>query len=95
MGTHKKQHLVSQTYLKHFSINGDGTSLFVIDKYNPFKKGIQSVNSGDSIFWEKNYSDSKKFADPKAIEKLFGLNIETRYNTIEFLLADNQYIASK
>lgn len=82
MGTHKKQHLISQTYLKHFSINGDGTCLFAIDKENQFKKGIQSVNSGDSIFWEKNYSDSKAFADPKAIEKLFGQNIETKYNMI-------------
>jgi Protein of unknown function (DUF4238) len=80
--THKKQHLISQTYLKHFSANGDGNNLFVIDRDNIYKKGIQKTNSGDSIFWEKNYSDSKAFADPKAIENLFGQGIEPSYNKI-------------
>lgn len=73
--THKKQHLILQSYLKHFSANSDGMSLFVIDKDNIHKKGVQKADSGDNIFWKKNYFDSKAFADPEAIEKLFGQNI--------------------
>lgn len=82
MKGYKKQHIVSQTYLKHFSINGDGKSLFIIDDTNKYQKGIQCKNSGDSIFWEKNYSDSNLFTDEKAIEKMFGQEIEPNYNFV-------------
>jgi hypothetical protein len=78
----QKQHIVSKTYLKHFSPNSDGKSLFLIDHEAPHQKGIQCKNSGDSVFWEKNYSDSPLFKDKKIIEKIFGQDIEPGYNAI-------------
>jgi hypothetical protein len=68
--------------LKHFSQSVDGKNLFVIDHNDPYRKGIQRRNSGDTIFWEENYSDSALFKDKKAIEKMFGIEIEPNYTTI-------------
>ncbi|MDQ3109214.1 MAG: DUF4238 domain-containing protein [Bacteroidota bacterium] len=82
MSKYRKQHVVSKTYLKHFSINSDGHNLFVIDSSNLMKPGIQKKNSGDRIFWEENYSDSCLFQDKKTIEKFFGMEIEPTYNKI-------------
>ena len=78
----QKQHIVSETYLKHFSFNCDGKNIFIIDNENLYHKGIQYKNSGDSTFWEMNYSDSYLFTDKKAIEKMFGREIEPNYNKI-------------
>lgn len=82
MGTYKKQHIISKTYLKRFSDTYDGKNLFVIDSSNQHVKHIQKKNSGDSIFWIENYSDSNDFSDNKAIEKMFGQYIEPNYNRI-------------
>lgn len=82
MGVLQNQHIISKTYLKHFSLNCDGKSIFIIDRDNPYKKGIQCKNSGDSVFWEKNYSDSSVFKDEKFIEEMFGKEIEPNYNKI-------------
>ena len=82
MSTFKKQHIVSKTYLKHFSEKLDGNGLYVIDYEDEFKTGIQKKNSGDKIFWIENYSDTPFFEDKKAIEKMFGSDIESSYNDI-------------
>ena len=63
-------------------MNCDGKNIFIIDKENLYKKGIQCKNSGDSVFWEKNYSDSDAFEEEKFIENLFGREIEPNYNKI-------------
>lgn len=82
MGDLKKQHIISKTYLKHFSKNCDGREIFVIDRENPYEKGIQCRDSGESIFWEKNYSDSNAFGERKFVEKMFGQDIEPNYQKI-------------
>lgn len=82
MSDYRKQHIISQTYLKHFSNKSDGIGIFVIDREAKYKKGIQKKNSGDKIFWISNYSDSSFFDDRKAIEKMFGNDIENTYNKI-------------
>ncbi|MCH4824596.1 DUF4238 domain-containing protein [Gramella lutea] len=60
----------------------DGKNLNVLDLKNEFRKEIQIRNSGDSIFWIKNYSDTNYFEDRKTIEKMFGSEIESKYNDI-------------
>ncbi|WP_190246284.1 DUF4238 domain-containing protein [Gelidibacter gilvus] len=82
MSAYKKQHIVPETYLKHFSINSDGIGIFVINSDDKYRKGIQKKNSGDKIFWIPNYSDTDFFDDRKAIEKMFGTDIENNYNNI-------------
>ena len=82
MSNYRKQHVIPKTYLKHFSTNSDGIGLFVIDNEHEYKLGIQKRNSGDKIFWEKNYSDTAFFEDRKAIEKIFANHIEHNYNSI-------------
>lgn len=82
MSAYKKQHFISETYLKHFSVNSDGIGIFVIDSANQYNKGIQKKNSGDKIFWKINYSDTPFFNDRKALEKMFGSEIENGYNKI-------------
>lgn len=63
-------------------MNCDGKNIFVIDRENNYEKGIQCRDSGESIFWEKNYSDSDTFGESKFIEKLFGQDIEPHYHKI-------------
>lgn len=82
MSAFKKQHIVPKTYLKHFSANSDGKGLFIIDSKDEYNKGIQKKNSGDRVFWIKNYSDTDFFVDKKAIEKMFAYSIEKEYNKI-------------
>ena len=82
MRNYRKEHFISKTYLKHFSINSDGKGLYVIDFEHKYNKGIQKKNSGDNVFWEENYSDTSFFKDRKAIEKMFGMEIEPKYNGI-------------
>lgn len=82
MSAYRKQHIVPETYLKHFSTKSDGIGIFVIDSDDKYKKGIQKKNSGDKIFWIPNYSDTDFFEDRKAIEKMFGTDIENSYNDI-------------
>jgi len=82
MSAYKKQHIVPETYLKHFSTKSDGIGIFVIDSDDKYRNGIQKKNSGDKIFWIPNYSDTDFFADRKAIEKMFGTDIENSYNSI-------------
>jgi|LSQX01.2.fsa_nt_gb hypothetical protein len=84
MAQYRKQHILPRTYLKHFSKNGDGKDIYVIDFENPFNQKTQQLNSGDRVFWIENYSDSLLFDDKKAVEKMFATKIEPLYN--EFII---------
>jgi hypothetical protein len=46
------------------------------------------------VFWEENYSDTCLFKDKKAIEKMFGKDIETLYNDIvKNIEKENPYVS--
>lgn len=87
METHKRQHIISKTYLKNFTHN-NREDIFVIDRANIYNRRVQKRNSGSSIFWEDRYSDSDEFIDPKAIEKFFGNHIEPKYDKIIRSISD-------
>lgn len=87
MSAYRKQHIVSETYLKHFSTKANGNGLYVIDRGDKYRKEIQKKNSGDKIFWIPNYSDTDFFDDRKTIEKMFGTDIENNYNKIVCIIA--------
>lgn len=78
----KKQHIVAKTYLRYFSPNEDGKKISVIHVNEQYKKGIKQYNSGDKVFWEKNFYDTNVTEDKKAIEKFFGKTIENDYNDL-------------
>ncbi|AXE20559.1 hypothetical protein DR864_23890 [Runella rosea] len=89
---HVKQHIVPETYLKHFSLNEDGKRIFVIDVYDKYRKEIQVKNSGDKIFWEKKFYNSMQFKTPTALEEFFGHSIESFYNELISIIKKDQEI---
>ncbi len=87
-----KQHIVPETYLKHFSLNEDGKKIFVIDVYDKYRNEIQVKNSGDKIFWEKKFYNSMQFRTPTALEEFFGHSIESFYNELISIIKKDQEI---
>lgn len=87
-----KQHIVPETYLKHFSLNEDGKGIFVIDNHDKFRKDIEIRNSGDKMFWEKKFYNSIQFSTPTALEELFGQSIESYYNELITLIKKDEEI---
>lgn len=91
--SYKKQHIVSQTYLKYFSTENNGQGIKVLHLNDCYKKTIKPYNSGDKVFWSENYYDTKEYQDPKTIEKFLGQKIENGYNKlIERIKTQNQII---
>ena len=62
-----KQHILPRVYLKHFSLNEDGKSIFVIDRQDKYQKKIAVKNSGDKVFWENNFYNSIKLFNPSEL----------------------------
>lgn len=89
---YNKQHIVPETYLKHFSLNEDGKGIIVIDNQDEFRKEIQIKNSGDRMFWEKKFYNSVQFNKPTALEELFGKSIESYYNGLITLIKEDKEI---
>ncbi|WP_428665864.1 DUF4238 domain-containing protein [Runella sp.] len=87
-----KQHIVPETYLKHFSLNEDGKRIFVIDNHDKYRKEIQVKNSGDKIFWEKKFYNSIQFKTPTALEEFFGQSVESFYNELILIIKQDQEI---
>lgn len=80
--SHNKQHIISETYLKYFSCENMGKGIKTLHMTNPYKKTIETHNSGDSIFWSKNFYNTSKFKNPKTVELFLGQKIENDYNSI-------------
>jgi hypothetical protein len=80
--THKKQHIVSEAYLKYFSKEDDGKGILTLCLNNPYKLKIELHNSGDRIFWAKNFYNTTQFQNSKTIELFFGQKIENDYHSI-------------
>lgn len=80
--SYKKQHIVSETYLKHFSKENNGIGICVLHLKDPYKKSIKIYNSGDKVFWSEFFYNTSAFQDPKAIEIFLGQKIENGYNSI-------------
>jgi hypothetical protein len=60
---------------------------------HPYKKGIKSYNSGDSVFWEKNYYNAVG-DDPKRVEKFLGQSVENDYNQLITTISQEKSILS-
>lgn len=86
----RKQHIVPETYLKYFSPLDDGKNIHVLHIYNKYKNKIELRNSGDSIFWKKNFYTSQKTNPPNALELFLGQNVENNYNSIIKRLREEQ-----
>jgi len=82
MASKVKQHILSKTYLKHFSLNGNGKGIYIINCQDKFRKGIQYKDSGDAIFWEEKFYNSDKFDSPTHLEDFFANDIEPLYNQV-------------
>lgn len=80
--SYKKQHIVSETYLKYFSKENNGIGIFVLHLNDSYKKDVKTYNSGDKVFWSKYFYNTSAFQDPKTIEIFLGQKIENRYNSI-------------
>ncbi len=80
--SHKKQHIVSETYLKYFSSNDDGKGIKTLQLNNIYKKRIETHNAGDKVFWKKNYYNTSEFENPKTVELFLGQKIENDYHKI-------------
>lgn len=80
--SHKRQHIISETYLKYFSNEDDGKNINVLHLDNKYKKDIVEYNSGDKVFWSKNFYNTSEFSDPRTVELFFGEKIENDYNLI-------------
>lgn len=80
--SHKKQHIIPETYLKYFSPNNDGKNIKVLFLQSPHKRKIESKNSGDSVFWKKDYYNSLQIKNPKLLELFLGQKIESNYNNL-------------
>jgi hypothetical protein len=80
--SYKKQHIVSETYLKHFSKENDGKGIKVLHLKNCYKKDIKTYDSGNKVFWSENFYDTSKFQNPKAVEIFLGQKIENGYNSL-------------
>ena len=92
---HIKQHIIPETYLKHFSVNEDGNNICVINIEDKYRKGIQIRNSGDNIFWEKKFYNSTQFSHPTALEEMFGESIESSYNELILITKTDQNIIAE
>ena len=79
--SHKKQHIVSETYLKFFSKENKGKGIKTLHLNNPYKKKIETHNTGDSLFWTKNFYNSTEFKNPKTVELFLGQK-KCRFKTI-------------
>jgi hypothetical protein len=90
--THRKQHLIAETYLKYFSPNDDGKAIKVLHLNNKYKLNIECKNSGDSVFWKPFFYNTSEFNDPKTLEIFFGENIENGYNKLIRKLIDESNI---
>jgi len=73
--SHKKQHIVPETYLKHFSEN---KFVFFYDFNNAYKKNIQREGIGHKAFWREKYYS---FKDNTSLEQSFS-KFENHYNKI-------------
>jgi hypothetical protein len=82
MESQVKQHFVPKVYLKYFSQNEDCKNLYVIHHGSEYNRRIQKKNSGDSIFWDKQFYTSTEFDDPLALELFFARDIEPNYSKI-------------
>lgn len=87
-----KQHIIPKTYLRQFSFNEDGKRIFVIDNQNQYRKEIQVRNSGDKIFWEKEFYNSIQFKTPTSLEEFFGKSIESYYNELISIIKSEKEI---
>lgn len=92
MSNPKNQHYIPKVYLKYFSKLNDGKNISVLDKGNPYRKYIQTVDSGNAIFWEKNYYNSQAFDDQFIIERIFAQEFEPNYNKLIKEISKNQFI---
>lgn len=79
---HKKQHVISKTYLKYFSKGNSGKGIKVLHINDKYKKEIRTYNSGDKVFWNENFYNTSEFKNPKTIELFLGKNIENEYNSL-------------
>ncbi len=80
--SHRKQHIVSETYLKYFSHNDDGKGIKTLHLNNTYKKRIETHNSGDNVFWKKNFYNTSQIDNPKTVELFLGQKIENDYHKI-------------
>ncbi len=80
--SYKKQHIVSETYLKHFSKGNDGIGLKVLHLNNCYKKNIQKYDSGNKVFWSENFYNTSNFQNHKTVEIFLGQKIENGYNSL-------------
>lgn len=60
---------------------------------DPYKKGIKSYNSGDKVFWKKNYYNIVG-DDPKRFEKFLGQSVENDYNQLIKTITQEKTILS-
>lgn len=88
----KKQHILAETYLKHFSPKKDGKNLSVLHLLNSFKDGVQKYDSGNKVFWKDKFYNSSEFENPKTVELFLGSEIESKYNRIIESLNSQQTI---
>lgn len=88
----KNHHYIPKVYLKYFSELNDGKNLYVLDKGSQYRKYIQTVDSGNALFWEENYYSSIAFDDPFIIEKIFNQEFESNYNNLIKEISTNRNI---
>lgn len=79
---YKKQHIIPETYLKHFSENEDGKDLFIINLRDKYQRKIYSKNKGDSCFWIENYYDTIQLKNRKTLEIVFNKLVENSYDKL-------------
>lgn len=92
---YRKQHVIPKTYLKYFSLNEDGNNLHVFDNQDPHRQEVQIKNSGDRIFWERDYYNSFQFKHPTALEEHFGRSVESKYPHLMSTLKKEEEITDK
>jgi len=95
MNKNKKQHIVPKSYLKHFSINGDGKSLHVINLHKYQTDQIKIYDSGSKAFKELNYYDSLQFRNKKTIEISLSRLSENQYHRIVESIKEEKPIKDK
>lgn len=77
-----KQHIVSQSYLKHFSApNKNNKGYHIGVKYSTFGKSTLFTKAISDVAYKKKYYDVPTRDDPKYWEHYFSKNIETLYGS--------------
>jgi hypothetical protein len=82
MAKHRDQHIIPKVYLKYFSKSEDGKGIAVLHYSHPYKKRIETKDSGDKVFVKKNFYDTAQLADRKQIELFMANHIEPNYHRI-------------